>query len=270
MSGVVVASFNVHGGVDGLGRPFDVVAACLALDADLLFLQETWSADSGEPLARQVGDKLGYRVDELAMTRAQLSAPPSTSVPASSWGPVLIQRGPWGLRVGEGRPGRPPRPRPDSAGPVENGTWGIAVLSRVALRATATLDLGQLRRDPVRRGALAVEIDIDGRPLRVVGTHLSHLSHGSVLQLRDLHRLLAASDTPGVLVGDMNMWGPPLSALMPGWSRVVKGGTWPSWRPVAQLDHILVTDGVRTLGPGEVVPLRGSDHLPVRARVTLR
>jgi endonuclease/exonuclease/phosphatase family metal-dependent hydrolase len=267
MSGVVVASFNVHGGVDGLGRPFDVVAACRELDADVLVLQETWSPDSGEALARRVGDALGYRVEELALTRAQLSSAPRPLVPSSSWGPVFVQRGPWGLRVGDGRPGRPPSSRPTSAGAVESGTWGMALLSRLDLRSTATLDLGQLRRDVARRGAIVVEIDVGGRLLRVIGTHLSHLSHGSVLQLRALHRLLAAPDSPGVLVGDMNMWGPPLSALLPGWSRVVRGATWPAWRPVAQLDHILVTGGVT--GRGEVVAVRGSDHLPVRARVTL-
>jgi endonuclease/exonuclease/phosphatase family metal-dependent hydrolase len=116
---------------------------------------------------------------------------------------------------------------------------------------------------------MAVEVDIGGRPLRVIGLHLSHLSHGSIVQLRALHRLIAVPDSPGVLVGDMNMWGPPLSLLMPGWSRVVRGATWPAWRPVAQLDHILVTGGVRTLGSGQVVRVPGSDHLPVRARVTL-
>jgi endonuclease/exonuclease/phosphatase family metal-dependent hydrolase len=261
MQDVVVASFNVHGGVDGLGRPFDVVAACRELDADLLFLQESWSPDSGPALAARVGDALGYRVQELAMTRARLSA--------SSWGPVLFQRGPWGLRVGEGRPGRHPAPGSKNVGVVEDGTWGAALLSRVALRSTTTLDLGQLRRDPARRGAIVVEVDIGGRPLRVIGLHLSHLSHGSVVQLRALHRLVTVPDSPGVLVGDMNMWGPPLSALMPGWSRVVRGATWPAWRPVAQLDHILVTAGVRTVGSGQVVPVQGSDHLPVRARVTL-
>ncbi len=109
---------------------------------------------------------------------------------------------------------------------------------------------------------------MDGRPLRVIGIHMSHLSHGSVLQLRVLHRLLATSPTPAVLAGDMNMWGPPLSALLPGWSRAVRGRTWPAWRPVAQLDHILVTRGVRRWGAGEVVPVIGSDHLPVRARVS--
>jgi endonuclease/exonuclease/phosphatase family metal-dependent hydrolase len=274
MCPVVVASFNVHGGVDGLGRPFDVVGACGELDADVLVLQESWSPAFGEPLARRVGDALGYRVEELSLTRARLSAPPALtgaaveSGPAASWGAVVTPRGPYGLRVGEPRPGRA-RPR-RVAGTVEEGAWGIAVLSRLDLRTTTTLDLGQLTRDPARRGAIAVEIDVDGGSLRVIGTHLSHLSHGSVVQLRVLHRLLAVSAGPAVLAGDMNMWGPPLSAMMPGWRRVVRGRTWPAWRPVAQLDHILVTAGVATVGAGQVVAVRGSDHLPVRARLTLQ
>jgi len=267
MHEVVVASFNVHGGVDGFGRPFDVVKACEELDADLLVLQESWSPAYGESLALRVAEALGYQVEELALTVARLSSPsgPDTAPPA--WGPVVRQRGPHGLRVGPGRPGR--TPRVDDVGHPEKGTWGIAMLSRVPVSATATLDLGQLRRDPARRGAIAVEVELDGRPLRIIGTHLSHLSHGSLVQLRALHRLITAPGTPAVLAGDMNMWGPPLSALLPGWSRVVRGRTWPSWRPVAQLDHILVTSGVKTLGPGRVVAVRGSDHLPVRARVTL-
>ncbi len=269
MDGLVVASFNVHGGVDGFGRPFDVVAACRELDADVLVLQETWSPAGGDPLAGRVGDALGYRVEELAMTRARLSSPTDSDSAPSSWGPAVFQRGPWGLRVGDRRPRRVESPPSRIAGTVEHGIWGLAVLSRLPLVATATLDLGQLRRDPARRGAIVVEVEIDGRPLRVIGTHGAHLSHGSVLQLRALHRILAVSGSPAVLAGDMNMWGPPLSALLPGWSRVVRGRTWPAWRPVAQLDHILVSGGVAAVDRGQVMPVRGSDHLPVRARVTL-
>jgi endonuclease/exonuclease/phosphatase family metal-dependent hydrolase len=152
---------------------------------------------------------------------------------------------------------------------ADHGTWGMALLARIPVRATAVLDLGQLWRDPARRGALAVDVDLDGRPLRVVGTHMSHLSNGSILQLRSLHRLITDPAVPAVLAGDMNLWGPPLSALFPGWSRIVRGRTWPAWRPVAQLDHILVTAGVRALGPGEVLEVAGSDHLPVRAQLAL-
>ncbi len=106
MENVVVASFNVHGGVDGFGRPFDVVAACREIDADVLILQESVvPGGSGEPLARLVGEALGYEVDELAMTGARVATAPEAVGP-SSWGPVLVARGPWGLRVGEDRTGR--------------------------------------------------------------------------------------------------------------------------------------------------------------------
>jgi endonuclease/exonuclease/phosphatase family metal-dependent hydrolase len=177
--------------------------------------------------------------------------------------------------VGDDRQGRTPgfsdaRSGGEPGPVVDQGTWGIALLSRVPLLSRSTLDLGQLRRDPARRGAIAVEVESGGGRLRIIGTHLSHLSHGSVLQLRALERMISVPGSPAVLMGDMNMWGPPLSALLPGWRRVVRGRSWPAWRPVAQLDHILVTAGVETVGRGQVLAVAGSDHLPVRARVTLR
>jgi endonuclease/exonuclease/phosphatase family metal-dependent hydrolase len=270
MLGVTVASFNVHGGVDGFGRPFDLVEACRQLDADVLVLQEAWSPASGPSQARVIADALGYEVQELALTVARVCAPaagaPGPAV--ANWGPVLRQRGPYGLRVGAIRPGRSARVR--STAPVEEGSWGIALLCRVPVLAVGTLDLGQLPRDPARRGALTVDIEVDGTRLRVVGTHMSHLSHGSVLQLRTLHRLITVPGQATVLAGDMNMWGPPLSALFPGWRRAVRGRTWPAWRPVAQLDHILISREVETLRPGEVSRVPGSDHRPVRARLTPR
>jgi len=259
-----VASFNVHGGVDGYGRPFDVVAACRKLDADVLVLQETWTPSVGEALAPTVADELGYRLEELPMTRARLCSAPAASVSPTAWGPAVVQRGPYGLRVGE--PRRPPRRTPRRSLPSVSGVWGLAVLCRVPVRQVTTIDLGQLRRDPARRGAIAFDLDLDA-PLRVVGTHLSHLSHGSVLQLATLRRRLGEDERPTVLAGDMNMWGPLLTSLLPGWSRVVRGRTWPAWRPLAQLDHLLVAGGVRPVEEGQVVALAGSDHLPVRARL---
>jgi len=69
-------------------------------------------------------------------------------------------------------------------------------------------------------------------------------------------------------MGDMNMWGPMLSLAMPGWSRAVLGRTWPSWRPLFQIDHILITAAVQVLG-AEVVRAHGSDHFPVRATLAV-
>ena len=73
--------------------------------------------------------------------------------------------------------------------------------------------------------------------------------------------------TPGVLAGDMNMWGWSVDRLVPrGWRRAVKGRTYPSPRPHSQTDHILVNEGVEVVG-GEVVRQAMSDHRPVRARL---
>jgi hypothetical protein len=198
-----------------------------------------------------VGGELGYEVDELAMTGARVAAAPDTVGP-SSWGPVLVARGPWGLRVGDDRTGRPGFSEKDESQTtsrvVDQGTWGIALLTRVPLESRATLDLGQLRRDPARRGAISVELAIKGRILRIIGTHLSHLSHGSVLQLRALERMISVPDSPAVLMGDMNMWGPPLSAL----PRMAAGGPGPELA------------GLATAGPARPHPRlpRGDDPRP--------
>jgi endonuclease/exonuclease/phosphatase family metal-dependent hydrolase len=155
-------------------------------------------------------------------------------------------------------------------GTRQRGTLGLAVLSRLPLRGASRLSLGQLLRDPSMRGAIVVEVELPDGLLTVVGTHLAHLSNGSLIQLRALRRLIPGPATPAVLAGDMNLWGPPLSAMLPGWSRTVRARSWPAWRPMAQLDHVLVTPALRVDGRGEVLALGGSDHLPVRSRLSLR
>jgi endonuclease/exonuclease/phosphatase (EEP) superfamily protein YafD len=87
------------------------------------------------------------------------------------------------------------------------------------------------------------------------------------MQLRNLRRRLPPPGQRAVIVGDFNLWGPAVSALLPGWRRAVRGRTWPAHRPHSQIDHVLVRDGVEVVDAavlGEV----GSDHRPVR--VTLR
>src|SRR5579884_2196140 len=51
MPRLVVATFNVHGGVDGWGRAYDVVDACRRLEADVLVLQESWTPAEGRAMA---------------------------------------------------------------------------------------------------------------------------------------------------------------------------------------------------------------------------
>jgi endonuclease/exonuclease/phosphatase family metal-dependent hydrolase len=115
-----------------------------------------------------------------------------------------------------------------------------------------------------------VDVTAEGVPLSIVGTHMSHLQYGSHRHYGTLNTLLRSHARPNaVLLGDMNLWGPPVRAFLRDWHRAVKGRTWPAWSPHSQIDHILVRGNVQ-VGVGSVLPDAGSDHLPVRAELVLR
>lgn len=264
-----MASFNVHAGVDGWGRGFDLVESCRVLDADVLVLQENWS-DSSVSVAQLVAAELGYEVRELWFARGRRY--PSAGPARSGWGPpVVAPPGAHGIRLVRGDPSVPGQVAqttavlPGEAQP-RPGRWGIAVLSKIGVVSSSVVDLGKLPRDLARRGAITLEVDLGSSHLEVIGTHLSHLTQGSPVQYRRLRRQLGARPAvgPKVLAADMNLWGPAVVALLPGWRRAVRGRTWPAWRPHSQLDHLLISPGLEVLS-ASVVRIGGSDHWPVRA-----
>jgi endonuclease/exonuclease/phosphatase family metal-dependent hydrolase len=140
------------------------------------------------------------------------------------------------------------------------------VLWRVPVRCVEVVELRPLSRDPAQRRVMIVELESG---LSIVGAHLAHLSHGSVLQMRQLAGELARRGGPMVLTGDMNSWSLPLLPMLPGWRKAVHGRTWPTTRPHSQIDHLLVTGDVEACD-GEVLAPLGSDHRAIRARVWLR
>jgi endonuclease/exonuclease/phosphatase family metal-dependent hydrolase len=263
---LVVASFNVHSGVDGWARPYDVVGACEQLAADVLVLLENFVPDGEEGVAGQVATRLGYEVRSAAIARARRYPPADGE--RRGFGPPFWSERPFGVTVlfPTQRPVlRARRPR---NGQGTEGDWGIAVLSRLPVTRFEDVDLGQLRRDPAHRHAILAEVDARGAPLVVAGVHMSHITHGSVAQFRRLARALPPAGVPAVLCGDLNTWGPPLRALLPGWRRAVRGRTWPAAHPIAQIDHLLVRPSVEVAST-EVLRLGRSDHRAVRARLVL-
>jgi len=259
-----VASFNVHMGVDGWGRPYDLVTECAALDADVLVLQEAWTPDDGtDGTAARVADGLGYTVvGEADLARARLYEPVATDT--DRWAPRFgqvrktLHLDPERLKVAPG-----PRHRG-----FQRGRWGVAVLARVPCRDPEVLPLGKLRRDPARRAAVRCTTDLGAAELTVLGTHMSHITHLSPAQYRRLAHLVPSLDRPALLAGDMNMWGPPAASFFRGWRRAVVGRTWPAHRPHSQLDHILVTPALEVVD-ARVAGASGSDHRPVVVTVAL-
>jgi endonuclease/exonuclease/phosphatase family metal-dependent hydrolase len=266
MPRVAIASFNVHGGVDGWGRRFDVTAACGALDAEVIVMQENFTPDGEEGVAAQVGRELGYELAEMPFARGWRLDPPARAGPG--WSPRRRDHQPAPLRLSRSEP-RDRTTRGTFRGhAAEFGSIGVAVLSRLPILRVDELDLGHLPRDWVQRRAVGVELDLAGRPLRVVGVHMSHLVRGSPLQYRRLARLLPAPGVDAVVAGDLNCWGPLVVAMLPGWHRAVRGRTWPAWSPLAQIDHILVRRGAHA-EMAEVAAASGSDHRAIRARLVL-
>lgn len=239
MPELTVASFNIHWGRGpkrGGFAPFDVVEACRTLDADVLVLQESWAPDDDLSDHQRVADALGMAVVcDTSLARSDLAEKPTITGRATHRG--------------------------------GSGGWHLAALARVPVRAASVIPLLHLWLDAVDRAVLAVEVDLDGSALHVRGTHLPHIEFGAHLSTRGLRRTLPPVDQPGVLVGDMNMWGWSIDRMVgAGWRRVVKGKTWPAHRPQHQIDHVLVTRSVEALW-GDIGPDLGSDHRPIRARL---
>jgi endonuclease/exonuclease/phosphatase family metal-dependent hydrolase len=237
---LTIASFNIHWGrgrkSDGWPE-FDVVAACASFEADVIVLQESWAPDDGVAQHDAAAEALGMRAVVVPMARAVLEPRPR-----------LLSRAASAERRGD-------------------GGWCLALLSRKPIRTTRIVPLPRLLLDPWSRFLLHAEIDVDGTNLTVVGTHYAHLEQGSPLHIPALRRGLPPTDRPAAFVGDMNMWGWTIDAMVPsGWRRVVRGKTWPASKPGHQIDHVLVTPSVE-LVRSEVLLGEGSDHLPIRARL---
>jgi endonuclease/exonuclease/phosphatase family metal-dependent hydrolase len=265
---LVVASFNIHAGIDGWGRPFDVVGVCSELDADVLVLQESWRPDGEQSSAEQVGEALGMDVREVTLASGRRAGPHERS--DSRWmKPFDWRTASHAIFLDSERPFPSSVLRSSRYRDAVPGSWGVAVLSRRRILDHRVVPLERLRRDRANRALSVIGVDVDGAEVSVAGTHMSHLTHGSVLHFRAVAHSLdeVLGNRPAVLAGDMNLWGPPVGVFLGRWRRAVKGNTWPSWRPHSQLDHILV----RGLEVTESTVWRhsGSDHRPVRVRVRI-
>ena len=143
-----------------------------------------------------------------------LATPPG--LPGREAGALRIERAP------------PPRPRA-GVGALPRGPAGVMGDRRphtprgdLVVEGSQVLHLPSLRRDRVRRAAIVVDITAEGRPLSIVGTHMSHLQYGSHRHYGTLYSLLRTAARPdAVLLGDMNLWGPPVRAFLP---RLAPGG----------------------------------------------
>ncbi len=228
---ITLASLNLHGGMTSAGWPFDVAEACHRLKADVITLQEAWRPEAHPDAVTEVAAALGAEVRHRGLARNTSRA-----------------------RLGVG----------SDEGP---GTWGLAVLTMLPVIGYHEIELGRAPGDRIGRAAQVLTLATPGgAALRVVNTHLTH-RYSSPVQLALLVRRLAGSSLPTVLAGDLNMPRPG-TLVARGYRSVVRGRSFPAGRPLIQLDHMLLRGPV-SASETEVLEPVGSDHLPIRARLSM-
>jgi endonuclease/exonuclease/phosphatase family metal-dependent hydrolase len=233
MGQLTVASFNTHWGVHRSGRAFDVVRPALALEADVLVLQEVWRPGSGPSFVDTIAEGMGGSIHEAVFMSDHHPARPRQLHPP---------------------PGRP-------------GTCGVALISRLPVRHVREIELPHAKGDVVtHRRSLLVTVAVGDESVTIGGMHASHRLWGSLPQVRRVDRGLVEIGGPSVIAGDLNMWGPVVGLVLPNRTRAVRGRTWPAHHPHSQIDHLWIDDGLRALDGG-VAPATESDHRPIWARL---
>jgi endonuclease/exonuclease/phosphatase family metal-dependent hydrolase len=155
-----------------------------------------------------------------------------------------------------------------------DGHFGNALLTRCPIGKTQLCDLSWRAREP--RGAIAADLDFQGRHLHVVATHLGLRPAERREQVQQLLKLFGerAGDN-AVLVGDLNewfLWGRPLRRLHRYFKATPSPATFPSRLPVFALDRVWTHP--RSMLRGLAVhstPLSrvASDHLPLVATLEI-
>lgn len=154
--------------------------------------------------------------------------------------------------------------------------YGTAILSKYPILYSWNTLLPKFPNGE-QRGLLQAIVLVRGLPVRVMSTHLQHDNTPERLaQIEAIKKLTGNVPVPTVLMGDMNA--PPESTeyaqltqkFHDVWPLVGDGlgYTFDSDNPVGRIDFVL-TFGPVTPRAAEVLQTLASDHLPVRAELTL-
>jgi endonuclease/exonuclease/phosphatase family metal-dependent hydrolase len=153
------------------------------------------------------------------------------------------------------------------------GHYGNALLTRRKVLAVRRHDFSIAHREP--RGALDVDLEVAGRPLRVFVTHLGLRGAERRQQVKRILEALVSGDPehPVVVLGDINEWlplGRCLRWLHERLGRAPSPRTFPAAFPFLSLDRIWVRPCealVKLEAHRSPLARLASDHLPLKATI---
>jgi endonuclease/exonuclease/phosphatase family metal-dependent hydrolase len=241
VSTLSVLTYNIHhaAGVDGVVNLERIAGVISQSGADVVGLQEVdvhWDARSNWE------DQAAWLANRLGMEyrfAANLDLPP----------------------VNSGEPRR---------------QYGTAILSRYPIKDFSNTLL-PLYAGSEQRGLAVATLDVGGRDVRFANTHLSKLTSAErVEQAQKIVQLLSGSDTPTLLVGDLNgvPTSPEIKTLTAVWADTWAevgfglGFTNPSLLPTSRIDFVLHSSAL-TAKTAKVPSTLASDHLPLATTLDL-
>jgi endonuclease/exonuclease/phosphatase family metal-dependent hydrolase len=153
--------------------------------------------------------------------------------------------------------------------PPSREMYGIGIVSKVPVKKWHRINLGKapfgmpllvagekrprfiyVSDEP--RSALVAELE---NGISVTTTHLSFVPIKNVLQLKKITKWVEQLDGVHIVTGDFNLpWG--LAPKISGWQDLVKGSTYPSWKPSLEFDYIMSKE----LSANDVIPKIHSHH----------
>lgn len=168
---------------------------------------------------------------------------------------------------------------------VAEEAYGDAILTALPMRLVKSGPLPNLRKVEVRgrrleledRGALWAEVEVEGRPVQVINTHLGLVPFEQKAQTETLvgPDWLGGAPKPVILLGDLNATPryaayKRLAAKLHDARKRAPGrpgaATFPSRLPMLRLDHVFISDGIAVddiHAPDTALARVASDHLPL-------
>ncbi len=168
---------------------------------------------------------------------------------------------------------------PYVSGPTADPLWGNAILSRYPIGRSENRPLPP-QALLVKRGYLDTDIDLETGSVRLIATHLHHLSADSQIRVQQISAILDGWGGTGrtIILGDLNATpdSPEIQMLVQAGLVDVSTGLEESERytfyaesPNRQIDYIWITPDLIPSDP-ETPKSTASDHLPVVVTITLR
>ncbi|MDK2811146.1 MAG: hypothetical protein PWR27_1855 [Petroclostridium sp.] len=149
--------------------------------------------------------------------------------------------------------------------------YGNALVTKYPVKSSTNHQLpGDRTTEP--RGLIEAELDIDGKTIKVMVTHLSTQDQERPRQVEFIEKKLKETKGPKILMGDFNAR--PLSDEVRRISKVMKDSagkeynTFPANKPNVRIDYIFVSDEI-DIKSSKPIESQASDHMPVVAEVVL-